>query len=83
VKTTQPQQDRTSNQEPQPPTHRIMACLSKYREYREQFDRLQLIEEDFFTCNFDEVEGVTSEYYRFLSSPSLDILTLDSDTDSD
>ena len=83
MKTTQPQQDRTSTQEPQPPTHRIMACLSKYREYREQFDRLQLIEEDFFTCNFDEVEGVTSEYYRFLSSPSLDIVTLDSDTDSD
>ena len=60
-----------------------MACLSKYREYLEHFDRLQLIEEDFFTCNFDEVEGVTSEYYRFLSSPSLDIVTLDSDTDSD
>ena len=32
---------------------------------------------------FDESEGVTSEQYRFLSSPSLDILTLDSDTDSD
>jgi YesN/AraC family two-component response regulator len=61
VKTTQPQQDRTSTQEPQPPTHRIMACLSKYREYREQFDRLQLIEEDFFKYSFDEVEGTTPD----------------------
>ena len=72
-----------------------MACLSKYRKYREHFEQSQLIEEDLFTrnlmilgeepqiINFDEVEGVTSEDYRFLSSPSLDILTLDSDTDSD
>ena len=56
MKTTQPQQDRTSTQEPKPPTHLIMACLSKYREYREQFDHLQLIKEDFFKYGFDEVE---------------------------
>jgi hypothetical protein len=60
-----------------------MACLSKYREYREQFDRLRLIEENFFQYGFNEVEGVRSEYYRFISSQSLDIVTLESDTDSD
>jgi hypothetical protein len=70
-----------------------MTCQSKYRRYRECFEKLQSIEEDLITRNliipgeepqiiiYDEIESVTSDHFRFLSSPNVDILTLDSDSD--
>ena len=58
-----------------------MTFLSKYRKYRECFEKLQSIEEDLITPIYDEIESVTSDHFRFLSSPNVDILTLDSDSD--
>ena len=69
------------NPQTKDPTHRIMTCLSKYRKYRECYENLQSIEEDLITPIYDEIESVTSDHFRFLSSPNVDILTLDSDSD--
>jgi hypothetical protein len=72
-----------------------MANLSKFCKYRDLFDQSQLIEEDIFPhisttlsdrpqiVNLDDLESVTKADYRFLSSPSADIFTLSSETDSD